>query len=144
MNTSTMDSIASDHPVPNKCWIRRHRILALVIPFVVAITFFTLFYGIQAVRMPCGYEENSNAWFRFWDGAWFGFYFSAIALISFVEDWRRLGGAYWLSYPFYVIPAVWFFLSKTNISVIATYIVYCLLVGMAAFSGIRLLVWLMP
>ena len=137
-------SEASESVQKGKPRIRRHRILALVIPFAVAITFFTLFYGIQAVRMPCGYEENPNVWFRFWDGVRFGFPFSAIALIAFVEDWRRLGGEYWLSYPFYVIPAVWFFFTKKTVSVIVAYTVYCLLVGMAAFSGIRLLVWLTP
>ena len=141
MNRSLEDSKPAQNCKP---WIRRHRILALLIPFVATLAFFTLFYAIQAAVTPEPYGDDPGAWHRFWEGFLFGAPFSFFGLIAFVWDWTRFGGRYWLAYPFYVIPAVLFLFSKRKRFLIPAYVVYCLLAAAAVFSGVCLSARLMP
>ncbi len=141
MNRSSEDSARAQKRKP---WIRRHRVLALIIPFVATIVFFALLYAIQAAATPKEYGYEPGVWYRFWDGFMFGATISSFGLVSFDEDWKWLGGRYWLAYPFYVIPAVLFLLAKRKRFLIPAYVVYCLLVAAAVFSGICIVCWLMP
>ncbi len=139
-----MDSDHSQDPIPNKPWIRRHRILALIIPFAATIVFFALIYAIQSAATPEPYLVDTSAWHRFWDGFLFGAAIPSLGLVSFDEDWTYLGGRYWLAYPFYVIPAVLFLLAKRKRFLIPAYVVYCLIAVAAVFSGFCLAGRLMP
>ncbi len=141
MNRSSEYSAPAQNRTP---WIRRHRILALLIPFAATIAFFALLSAIQSAATPKTYGYEPGAWHRFWDGFLFGAAISSFGLVSFDEDWTCLGGRYWLAYPFYVIPAVLFLLAKRKRFLVPAYVVYCLIAVAAVFSGICLMARLMP
>ena len=133
----------TEHMQNRSPWIRRHRILALLLPFAFAIVFFSLLFAINDAARTQVSQGEPGAFFRFWDGAQFGFGLSVFGLFLFPEN-SRLGDRYWLAYPFYVLPAIVFFFARRTWILIAAYIVYCLLAVAAVWSGINLCVRLMP
>ena len=66
---------------PVKWWLRRHRVLALLAPFAIATSAFSLFFAVQ---------RNSLA--EMLDAAWFGFLASIYGLATFAEGngWTSL------------------------------------------------------
>lgn len=139
-----MDFDDFDNPFAEKCWIRRHKILSVLAPFFASILFFMFFSGFQAVCSPDEFSAASGWLSRFLSGSSAGFLYSAISWIYFIEDWTRPTEHNWLAYPFYAIPAlVFLFVRKNGIAIIA-YVMFCILVCAALYSGLDLIVRLMP
>lgn len=132
-----MDSDHSKDPVPNKHWIRRHKILAVIAPFCALILFLSAWLGIRGACVPSAFEPDSSPWNRFLSNAMDGFIFSVFSWMAFVEDWARLRCHHWFAYPLYIIPAIVFVASRNNRTAVISYTLFCLLVCAAFFSGIE-------
>ena len=139
-----MDSFYFNCPFADKCWIRRHKILAILATFFAAILIFSLFSGFQAVCSSDEFAADSGCLSRFFAGSSAGFVYSAISWLFFIEDWTRPLNHNWLAYPFYVLPALVFFFARTNRTAIIAYVLFCILVCAALYSGLDLIVRLMP
>ena len=134
-----MDLNPSNRPVSEKCWIRRHKILALLAPFFALILFLVAWLGIRGACVPSGYGTDPGPLRRFVSGAYDGFAFSVFSWIAFVEDWVRLTDHYWFSYPVYALPAAAFLFARKNRTAVFAYVLFCLLVCAAFFSGIAVI-----
>jgi len=118
---------------PVKWWIRRHRILALLAPFVIAPIAFALIFAVQCDSLA---EKQ--------DGAWFGFLASYYGLGSFTEGihhypFTPMWYAEILVWPLYAIPVIPFVISRNGKVLICVYVIYCLLAILAIYSGIGIL-----
>ena len=114
---------------PVKWWIRRHRVLALLAPFVIAIVALTLIVAVQG-----------DSWGDFVGGAKFGFALSIYGLAAFQEgmDHQPFSPIWYaeiLVWPLYILPAIAFVISRNAKAMISAYVVYCLLVVIAIYSG---------
>ncbi len=114
---------------PVKWWIRRHRILALLAAFVIAPIAFALIFAVQCDSLA---EKL--------DGAWVGYFASYYGLGSFTEGIRHypfspMWYAEILVWPLYILPAIAFAISRNAKAMISAYVVYCLLVAIAIYSG---------
>ena len=83
---------------PVKWWIRRHRVLALLAPFAIAIIAFTLVFAVQCDSLA-----------DMLDAAQFGFLASIYGLATFTEGIRHypftpMWYAEVFVWPFYVLP----------------------------------------
>ena len=114
---------------PVKWWIRRHRVLALLAPFVIAIVALTLIVAVQG-----------DSWGEFVEYTKFGFALSICGLAAFREGMRHqppslIWYAEILVWPLYILPAITFAISRNAKAMISAYVVYCLLVVIAIYSG---------
>ena len=138
-----MDTNTEEYVSENRCWIRRHKILAILAPFFILILFFTLWVGILEARTPKSYGSDPGPLGRFFSGTMDGFVFTLFSWLIFIEEWSRMFEHRWLAYPLYAIPAIVFLVSRTNRSAIVSYVVFCLLVGAASYTGFGLICRLM-
>lgn len=134
MNRSSEDSESVQKGKP---WIRRHKILAVIAPFVALILFLSAWLGIRGACMPSAFEPNSGPWNRFLSDAVDGLIFSVFSWMAFIEDWARLTHHHWLAYPIYAVPAIMFVSTRNNRTAVVSYSIFCLLVCAAFFSGIE-------
>jgi hypothetical protein len=124
-------------PRNRKPWIRRHKILAVVAPFVALILFLSAWMGIRGACVPSAFEPDSSPWNRFLSNAMDGFIFSVFSWMAFVEDWARLRCHHWFAYPLYVVPVIVFISTRNNRTAIISYTLFCLLVCAAFFFGLE-------
>ena len=139
-----MDPFYFNSPFAEKCWIRRHKILAIIAPFLLLILFLATWLGTLGACTPKEYGQDPGPLRRFSSGALDGFAFAVFSWISFVEDWTRMSDHYWLAYPSYAVPALVFLFARRNLTAIVAYVLFCILVCVALFSGLGLLARLMP
>ena len=120
---------------PKKWWIRRHRVLALLTPFVTAIVFAILFFTIHAQSIQDMLEA-----------AKFGFSYSLLSTIVFAYVLKNMNlSAFWFfstlaAAPFYLIPAVVFTFSKFAKKQIVAYVIYCALTVSSILAGWAIIV----
>ena len=74
-----MDLFYLNSPFAEKCWIRRHKILAIIAPFLLLILFLATWLGSLGACTPKEYGLDPGPLRRFSSGALDGFVFAVFS-----------------------------------------------------------------
>ncbi len=123
-----------NNPQPMKWWIRRHRILALLAPFMGMVVLLFLWNGIGMLfidRIP-----TENPLKDLCECVWFFLVLATVGVTRVFEMGPEHLAVYrWLSWPFFILPAILYLVLKRTCWAIAAYTVYCLLVCLGIMMG---------